>query len=107
MFVAVFAVSLALRVQGPRAIGPYDEAYHWKRIAAFPHVIQFDPDREAWCPWPPRFDWMMWGTGTLACPANDRQECRSSPFTWIPPIAFSVFAALPAVAIQPLGIATA
>jgi hypothetical protein len=87
MFAAVFAVSLALRVGGPRTIGPYDEAYHWKRIAAFPHVIQFDPDREAWCPWPPLYDFAM---GAVA---------RTGALIWIPPIAFSLFAALLAVAI--------
>ena len=101
IFFAVFTVSFVLRVRAPRQIGPYDDAYHWKRIAYsaahFPRVLDFDPDRDAWCPWPPLYDLGMSVFGV------DR-------VIWIPPIAFSLFAATLAVTygwIAGLGVALA
>ena len=101
IFFAVFTVSFVLRVRAPQQIGPYDDAYHWKRIAYtaahFPRVLDFDPDRDAWCPWPPLYDLGMSVFGV------DR-------VIWIPPIAFSLFAATLAVTygwIAGLGVALA
>lgn len=89
MFVIIFCLSLALRVRGPATIGPYDEAYHWKRVAYsaqhFPHVLAFDSDRDAWCPWPPLYDVTM---GAIA------RVIGMERIVWIPPIAFSLFAAI-------------
>jgi len=88
IFLAVFTVSLALRVTSSREIGPYDDAYHWKRIAYshahFPRVLDFDPDRDAWCPWPPLYDLGM-------------SVFSAKSVIWVPPIAFSLFAATLAV----------
>lgn len=85
----VFAAAIALRVGGSRTIGPYDDAYHWKRIADsaahFPRVLAFDPDRDAWCPWPPLYDLGMAAVARVI-------GLRS--IIWIPPIAFSLFAAM-------------
>jgi hypothetical protein len=75
----VAAVALALRVAGEHQIGPFDDAYHLKRIASFPATIQFDPDRAAWCPWPPLYDFAMGAAGPRAAP-------------WLPPVAFALFA---------------
>jgi hypothetical protein len=105
IFAAVFAVSLVLRIGGARAIGPFDDAYHYKRIAYsaahFPRVLDFDPDRDAWCPWPPLYDAAMGGIGRAIGVEN---------VIWIPPIAFSLFAGALAVGcgwIAGLGVALA
>lgn len=94
IFLAVFTLSLLLRSRATREIGPYDDAYHWKRIAYsaahFPHVLGFDADRDAWCPWPPLYDVAM---GAIA------RVIGLSRVIWIPPIAFSLFAAIVAVSI--------
>jgi hypothetical protein len=116
IFVAVFAVSFALRVSGPRTIGPYDDAYHWKRIAYsaahFPRVLEFDPDRDAWCPWPPLYDLAMatagkgveWIKGVEGVKGVEGSLTPRPPrpldaLIWIPPIAFSLFAATLAVTV--------
>jgi len=80
LFVAVFAVALALRLGGSHRVGPYDDAYHLKRIESFPHLIQFDADRDAWCPWPPLYDFVCGAIGT-------------KHVVWLPPIGFAIFAA--------------
>lgn len=82
--VAVFAVALALRLGGSHQIGPYDDAYHLKRIGSFPRVIQFDHDRDAWCPWPPLYDFACGAIGTVL---------GAGAVVWVPPIAFALFAA--------------
>ncbi|HEV8433473.1 MAG TPA: hypothetical protein VGR95_08670 [Thermoanaerobaculia bacterium] len=76
----VFALALALRVGGSHRVGPYDDAYHLKRIESFPHTIQFDSDRDAWCPWPPLYDFVCGAIGAKA-------------MVWVPPVAFALFAA--------------
>jgi len=101
-------------MRGPATIGPYDEAYHWKRIAYsarhFPRVLAFDPDREAWCPWPPLYDVTMAAIAhVIPSGARDLGGGRyvSAPHPpgslaplgmtcvlWVPPIAFSLFAAI-------------
>ena len=78
--IVVFSLALALRLGGSHRVGPYDDAYHLKRIESFPHTIQFDPDRDAWCPWPPLYDFVCGAVGSKAMP-------------WVPPIAFALFAA--------------
>ena len=78
--IAAFALALALRIGGSHRVGPYDDAYHLKRIDSFPHTIQLDPDREAWCPWPPLYDFVCGAIGAKA-------------IVWVPPLAFALFAA--------------
>jgi hypothetical protein len=99
---AVFVAALAVRTAGPRTIGPYDEAYHWKRIAwvAGPSAdeaprlthgltaLDFDVDRGfagAFCPWPPLYDLAM---GTFA------RIVGLQSILWVPPVALAAFAAL-------------
>jgi hypothetical protein len=82
--IAVFVLTLALRVGGSHQVGPFDDAYHLKRIQSFPHLIQFDSDRDAWCPWPPLYD--------FACGATAR-AIGVNAIVWVPPIAFALFAA--------------
>jgi hypothetical protein len=88
--VAVFVMSLTIRFDPAASYPPYDDLYHAKRIAYsaahFPRVLSFDPDRGlsgAPCPWPPLYD--------LACAAL---TFTRFPLRWLPPIAFSVFAAI-------------
>lgn len=98
----VLVAALALRSGGPRTIGPYDEAYHWKRIvwvagapagetAGLTHgltALNFDADRGlagAFCPWPPLYDLVM---GTFA------RIVGLQSILWVPPVAFAAFAAL-------------
>src|SRR6266851_8085717 len=62
--IIAFLAALALRVAnapmafagGAPQISPIDELYHWKRMAFsaahVPQVLEFDPDRAAFCPWP-------------------------------------------------------
>jgi hypothetical protein len=101
IFLGVFTLSLLLRSRATREIGPYDDAYHWKRIAYsashFPHVLAFDSDRDAWCPWPPLYDLGMSLAGT-------------KHLIWVPPVAFSLLAATLAITcgwIAGLGVALA
>jgi hypothetical protein len=82
--VSVFIVALTLRLGGSHQIGPFDDAYHLKRIQSFPHLIEFDGDRDAWCPWPPLYDFVC---GAAAKVMGARSV------VWLPPIAFALFAA--------------
>ena len=101
---AVFVISITLRVDPAATYPPYDDLYHAKRIAYsashFPHVLAFDPDRGiggAFCPWPPLYD--------LACAAV---QVVGMPVRWLPPIGFSLFAAVLGFALGPVaGIGTA
>jgi MFS family permease len=88
LIVAVFAVALALRLGGSHQIGPYDDAYHLKRIDSFPRVIQFDHDRDAWCPWPPLYDFAL-GAIDIAIGT----VLGTGAVVWLAPIAFALFAA--------------
>jgi len=103
--IVVFALALALRLGGPRSVGPYDEAYHWKRITWVAErgsqtadrgpqtthgltALDFDLDRGihgAFCPWPPLYDAAM---GAVA------KMIGLERIIWIPPIAFALFAAV-------------
>jgi len=94
---SVLAVALALRLAGPGATPPFDDLYHLKRISwSAQHVgqvLELDPDRGvggAWCPWPPLYDLLL---GAVA------RGIGSDGIGWIPPIAFSLFAALLALVI--------
>ena len=105
IFLAVFTISLVLRSRATHEIGPYDDAYHWKRIeysaAHFPRVLAFDSDRNAWCPWPPLYDMTM---------AAIARVVGLERVIWVPPIAFSLFAATLAITfgwIAGLGVALA
>ena len=105
IFLAVFTISLVLRSRATHEIGPYDDAYHWKRIeysaSHFPRVLAFDSDRDAWCPWPPLYDLTMAAVG---------RTIGLERVIWIPPIAFSLFAATLAITvgwIAGLGVALA
>jgi hypothetical protein len=96
---AVVAVALALRVVGEHRVGPFDDAYHIRRIASFPRTIQFDRDREAWCPWPPLYDFAMGGCGVAELRGSavlrrgtSQRRNVATTVSWIPPIAFAIFA---------------
>ena len=88
---AIAAVVLAFLVRvvgGNRAIAPYDDLYHWKRIlysaAHFPRVLEFDPDRGlggAFCPWPPVYDLLAGGIVRLF---------GADVIIWIPPVVTSL-----------------
>jgi hypothetical protein len=103
--IIVFALALAVRLDGPRSVGPYDEAYHWKRIAwaaeggprtadSGPQIthgltaLDFDLDRGihgAFCPWPPLYDAAMGAAAKMI---------GLERIIWIPPIAFALFVAM-------------
>ena len=74
--VAVFALALGLRLGGSHAVGPFDDAYHLKRIDSFPHLIQFESDRDAWCPWPPGYDFVCGAIGARARRTQQSSEKR-------------------------------
>ena len=110
---AVFALAFATRLGGPRTVGPFDDAYHLKRIgyvcgcavprlrgsavALAPHdratthglvSLDFDADRGergAFCPWPPLYDLAMGGIARIA---------GMGSIIWIAPLLFAAFAAL-------------
>lgn len=79
--IAAFAVALSLRVSNASfaELSPVDELYHLKRMT---HFVDFDVDRNAFCPWPPLYDRVF---GALAHLGN---------VLWFPPIFFSLFVAL-------------
>jgi len=85
--VAAFALALSLRVSNARfaELSPVDELYHLKRMT---HFVDFDVDRNAFCPWPPLYDRAF---GALA---------HGHGLTWIrwfPPIFGALFVALTVV----------
>ncbi len=91
---AVFAIALILRLLGDHQIPPFDDLYHMKRIANFPHISDFDPDRGengAFCPWPPLYDFLL---GSMN---------RVLPVQWFAPLFFAVFAAGVSVAMRRFG----
>jgi hypothetical protein len=99
-----FVVALALRLlNAPLAfdherpqISPIDELYHWKRIsfsaAHFPQALEFDPDRQAFCPWPPLYDL---SAGGAARPLGARDsESVLRVIVWFPPLLGAAFVAI-------------
>jgi len=80
--IALAALALALRVS-TQPMPPYDDLYHLKRFAAFPHVLDFDADRGlrgAFCPWPPLYDFVAGGVAKII------------GTRWLAPIGFALFA---------------
>lgn len=61
----VFVMALLPRLAGDPRIPPFDDLYHLKRIANFPHLLDFDPDRGAFCPWPPLYDFLLGSVHSL------------------------------------------
>jgi len=85
--VAAFALALSLRVSNARfaELSPVDELYHLKRMT---HFVDFDVDRNAFCPWPPLYDRAF---GALAL-GHGLTWIR-----WFPPIFGALFVALTVV----------
>src|SRR5438132_5300426 len=93
---AAFVVALALRLlnaplafdHGRPRLSPVDELYHWKRIsfsaAHFPQVLEFDPDRQAFCPWPPLYDLTAGGAARLLGGRDSESVLRR--IVWFPPL---------------------
>jgi hypothetical protein len=96
---AVLAIALALRTAGDHRIPPFDDLYHLKRIAEFPRILDFDPDRGergAFCPWPPLYDFLLGSVQKL-----------SGGVTWCAPLFFAAFAASVTFAMRRLGLLAA
>ncbi|HYM59852.1 MAG TPA: STT3 domain-containing protein [Thermoanaerobaculia bacterium] len=104
----IVALALALRISHRRqatepllAFPPYDDLYHAKRIAwtaaHFPHALEYDDDRRAWCPWPPLYDLACAAGARLAGAATDAEVYET--VAWFPPIGFAVFAGVVAMAV--------
>ena len=79
------------RVAGSHAPLPFDDLYHWKRIAwsagHFPRVLAFDADRGLrgeWCPWPPLYDAALGGVARLF---------GMQTVLWLPALGVALFAA--------------
>ncbi|MBK5259319.1 MAG: hypothetical protein JJE51_06980, partial [Thermoanaerobaculia bacterium] len=82
--IVIFTVVLLLRAASD-GVPPFDDAYHAKRIASFPGLLDLDVDRGergAFTPWPPLYD--------LSAGAVQKLFGGTS---WLPPIAFALFAA--------------
>ncbi|MEA2572547.1 MAG: hypothetical protein QOI24_4548 [Acidobacteriota bacterium] len=81
--IALGALTLVLRVS-PLPMPPFDDLYHLKRFAAFPHLLDPDPDRGlagAFCPWPPLYDFVAGGASKVI------------GTTWLAPLGFALFVA--------------
>lgn len=83
---------------GVPILPPYDDLYHWKRIAFsaanFPAVLEFDPDRGlrgAFTPWPPLYDLAAAAIARLAGATGAIDVLRV--IVWIPPITASLLTA--------------
>src|SRR4029077_15101123 len=102
--VAAFVVALALRLlnaplafdHGRPQLSPVDELYHWKRIsfsaANFPQVLEFDRDRQAFCPWPPLYDLTAGGAARLLGGRDSESVLRR--IVWFPPFLRAAFVAI-------------
>ena len=102
--VAAFVVALALRLlnaplafdHGRPQLSPVDELYHWKRIsfsaAHFPQVLEFDSDRQAFCPWPPLYDLTAGGAARLLGGRDSESVLRR--IVWFPPLLGAAFVAI-------------
>ncbi|HUP49865.1 MAG TPA: hypothetical protein VNA04_13850 [Thermoanaerobaculia bacterium] len=93
------AIALAVRLPSPAVVAPFDELYHWKRIAwsvrHFPAVLELDPDRGiggAFCPWPPLYDLSAAAIALLAGARDEAEVLRV--IVWIPPAVASILIAL-------------
>src|SRR5438094_25665 len=81
--IVAFVTALSLRVSNVRfaELSPVDEIYHLKRMT---HFVEFDPDRNAFCPWPPLYD-RLFGALAHATGATTRAEVLAR-VRWFPPI---------------------
>ncbi|HEV2720323.1 MAG TPA: hypothetical protein VG323_09930 [Thermoanaerobaculia bacterium] len=84
---AAFAIALLLRLSNAATwqLAPVDELYHLKRMT---HFVEFDPDRRAFCPWPPLYDRLL---GGFAHRSNQSEVLAR--VKWIPPIGGALFVA--------------
>ena len=104
--IIAFLAALALRVAnapmafagGAPQISPVDELYHWKRMAFsashVPQVLEFDPDRAAFCPWPPLYD-LTSGTAARMLGARDADAVLRR-IVWFPPLLGAAFVGIAA-----------
>jgi hypothetical protein len=89
--IVAFVTALSLRVSNARfaELSPVDELYHLKRMT---HFVEFDPDRNAFCPWPPLYD-RLFGALAHATGATTQAEVLAR-VRWLPPIVAALFVAL-------------
>jgi asparagine N-glycosylation enzyme membrane subunit Stt3 len=104
--IIAFLAALALRVAnapmafagGAPQISPIDELYHWKRMAFsaahVPQVLEFDPDRAAFCPWPPLYD-LTAGAAARILGARDADAVLRR-IVWFPPLLGAAFVGIAA-----------
>src|ERR1044071_4891547 len=90
LVVVAFATALAFRVSNaPKwELSPVDELYHLKRMT---HFVDFDADRNAFCPWPPLYDRLLGGIAHLT--GATTQDEVLARVKWIPPIVAALFVA--------------
>src|SRR5438552_3804517 len=105
--IIAFLAALALRVAnapmafagGAPQISPVDELYHWKRMAFsashVPQVLEFDPDRAAFCPWPPLYD-LTAGAAARILGARDADAVLRR-IVWFPPLLGEAFVGIAAL----------
>jgi asparagine N-glycosylation enzyme membrane subunit Stt3 len=104
--IIAFLAALASRVAnapiafagGAPQISPIDELYHWKRMAFsaahVPQVLEFDPDRAAFCPWPPLYD-LTSGAAARILGARDADAVLRR-VVWFPPLLGAAFVGIAA-----------
>jgi len=87
---AAFVIALLLRLGNAATwqLAPVDELYHLKRMT---HFVDFDPDRGAFCPWPPLYDRLLGGFAHLTG-ATTQAEVLAR-VKWIPPVGGALFVA--------------
>jgi asparagine N-glycosylation enzyme membrane subunit Stt3 len=90
LVIVAFATALAFRVSNAAwwELSPVDELYHLKRMT---HFVDFDADRNAFCPWPPLYDRLLGGIAHLTG-ATTQAEVLAR-VKWIPPIGSALFVA--------------
>jgi asparagine N-glycosylation enzyme membrane subunit Stt3 len=90
LFIAAFAIALAFRLSNAATaeLSPVDELYHLKRMT---HFVDFDVDRNAFCPWPPLYDRLLGGIAHLT--GATTQAKVLARVKWIPPICAALFVA--------------
>jgi transposase InsO family protein len=88
--IAAFAAALSLRVMnaGFAELSPIDELYHLKRMT---HFVDFDADRNAFCPWPPLYDHAFGGLARLLGATTQAEVLER--VRWFPPLFFALFVA--------------
>src|SRR6478672_974987 len=69
-------------------LSPIDELYHLKRMTRF---VDFDIDRNAFCPWPPLYDRAFGGLAHLL--GARTQADVLARVRWFPPLFFALFVA--------------